>query len=259
MSVQADIHLRTTVFVVAGLGVGHLITGDDHAALQRHRRATLLAELEGFGGGARGVRLGGQAELQAGGLAEDTLGLGGVLHARQLDHDAVGALALHQRLGHAKLVDAIAHRGEVLLDRIFADAGQGGWRQRDIEHLQLVALAAGQLEIGIGLADQALRLSEGFAVGEAQLEGVVAARHAAVADTLLAQQALHLAFVDFQARIDRLVHVHFQQEVHTTGQVQTQFHRRGADAAQPVGRGGRQVEGHHIVVAEGLAHHILGR
>ncbi|MNM98501.1 hypothetical protein D3C81_1110320 [compost metagenome] len=47
--------------------------------------------------------------------------------------------------------------------------------------------------------------------------------------------------------------------MHTTGEVQTQLHRAGAQAAQPVGRGRRQVQRHHVVVAEGAAHHVLGR
>ena len=39
-----------------------------------------------------------------------SLALRGVLHARQLHHDAVGALLLDDRLGHAELVDAVAQR-----------------------------------------------------------------------------------------------------------------------------------------------------
>jgi hypothetical protein len=62
-----------------------------------------------------------ETELQVGGLAEDTLGFSGVLHAWQLNHDAVGALALHERLGYTQLVDAVTDRGQVLLDRVFAD------------------------------------------------------------------------------------------------------------------------------------------
>src|SRR5690606_25585967 len=64
MAIEADVHLWTTILVIAGLGIGDLVTGDDQAALQRHRRTTGLTELEGLGGGARRVRLGLQAELQ---------------------------------------------------------------------------------------------------------------------------------------------------------------------------------------------------
>ena len=44
--------------------------------------------------------------------------LGRVLHARKLHVDAIQALALHDRLGHPQLIDAIAQRGDVLLDRV---------------------------------------------------------------------------------------------------------------------------------------------
>ncbi len=101
MSVEANVHLRTAVFVVTGLRIGHLITGDDQGTLELHGRTTFLAELEGFGRGARRIGLGRKAELQIGRLAENALGFGSVLYARQFDHDAVGPLALHQRLGDA--------------------------------------------------------------------------------------------------------------------------------------------------------------
>jgi len=259
VTVETDVDLRAAVLVEAGLGVGHLVAGDDHPALQLHGGAALLAELEGLGAGARGVQLGGQAEFQVGGLAEDALGFGGVLHAGQFDDDAVGALALHQRLGHAQLVDPVAHGGEVLLDRVFANLDQLGLGQVQAQDLQAVALQFLQLEIGEVLADQAAGLLKQRAVGKAKLDRAVLLGQRAVTHALLAQQALDLAFVDLQTRIDSLVHVHFKEEMHAAGEVETEFHRAGAEAAQPVGRGRREVQGHHIVVTEGAAHHVLGR
>jgi hypothetical protein len=41
-----------------------------------------------------------------------------VLHAGQLHHDAVRALLLDHRLGHAELVDPVVQRGDVLLQRL---------------------------------------------------------------------------------------------------------------------------------------------
>lgn len=63
MSVEANVHLRAAVFVVTGLRIGHLITGDDQGTLELHGRAAFLAELEGFGRGARRIGLGRKAEL----------------------------------------------------------------------------------------------------------------------------------------------------------------------------------------------------
>ncbi|MCY1497592.1 hypothetical protein D9M68_315580 [compost metagenome] len=259
MAIQTDVDLRATVLVVAGAGIGDLVTGDDHAALQLDRRTARLAELEGLGGGAQRIRLGGQAELQVGGLAENPLGLGGVLHAGQLDHDAVGALALHQRLGHTQLVDAVADGGEVLLDRVFADFRQLGGRHAQAQDLHVVALGLGHLEIAEVPGDQRAGLVQLLLFGEAELDGAILHRQAAVAQALLAQGALHFALVDLQARIDGLVHVHFEQEVHATGQVQAELHRAGGQLAQPVRSGLGEVQGDHVVVAQRAADDVLGR
>ena len=77
------------------------------------------------------------AVFQRRGGAEDALGLGGVLHARQLDHDAVGALALDHRLGDAERVDAVAQGADVLLDRVGRDPA--GSRHAGTRHDDRVA------------------------------------------------------------------------------------------------------------------------
>ena len=69
------------------------------------------------------LRLGGvvlvvdQPELERRGRAEHAQRLVRVLHARQLHDYAVEALARHDRLGNAQLVDTVAQRRDVLLDR----------------------------------------------------------------------------------------------------------------------------------------------
>ncbi len=47
------------------------------------------------------------ADFQRGGAAENFLGLGGVLHARQLDDNAVGALLLDDRFRDSQFIDAV--------------------------------------------------------------------------------------------------------------------------------------------------------
>jgi hypothetical protein len=66
-----------------------------------------------------------QAHLQRGGAAQDVLGLGRVLHAGQLHDDAVQALLLDHRLGHAEFVDPVVQRGDVLLERGVLQAARG--------------------------------------------------------------------------------------------------------------------------------------
>ena len=72
----------------------------------------------------RGLRVGAlvdQLELEQRGLADEGLGPRRILHARELDQDAVLALLLDGRLGDAELVDAVADGLEPLAHRQVAD------------------------------------------------------------------------------------------------------------------------------------------
>ena len=64
------------------------------------------------------------ADFEAGGAAEDVLGLGGVLDAGQLHHHAVRALLLDDRLGDAQFVDPVAQGEHVLLQRLSLEGFQ---------------------------------------------------------------------------------------------------------------------------------------
>src|SRR5690606_25568468 len=94
MTIEANVHLWTAILVVTGLGIGHLITGDDQGALQLYRRTALCAELKGFSRRTGSIRFRSQAEFKIRRLAEDAFGLSGILHARQFHDDAIGALTL---------------------------------------------------------------------------------------------------------------------------------------------------------------------
>ena len=97
------------------------ITGAAAALDGSARRRTAPGPAAGVGGAASALLVD-HAHLERRGAAEDVLRLGGVLHAGQLHHDAVGALLLDHRLGHAELVDAVVQRGDVLLQRAVLDA-----------------------------------------------------------------------------------------------------------------------------------------
>ena len=257
MTVEVDIDLRTTVFVVVGLRIGNLVTGDDDAALDVGYTAFAAAEREGLGGRARRVRLGGQTKLQVGGLAQYALGLGGVLHARQLDHNAVGALTLHQRLGHTQFVDPVTHRGQVLRHRVITNAGNFRLGQRQLQDVLLLTLGGFQRKLIVLPRDQAARFAALLFIGKAKLQGVALGWQAAITQAFGTHQAANLALVDIDPRLDGLIHVHLQQKVHATGQVQTQRHRASADIAQPLRRGRRQVLRHHVIAPQRVAHNIL--
>src|SRR5690606_16878091 len=97
MSVETDVDLRTTIFIVACRSVSYLIAGNDHAALQRHRRTPRLAELEVLRGGTRRFQVSRQTEFEAGRFPQDTLRFCGVLHTWQFNHNTVGTLTLQDR------------------------------------------------------------------------------------------------------------------------------------------------------------------
>ena len=96
-------------------------------------------------------------------------------------------------------------------------------------------------------------------ISETQLDGTVKLRQAAITHFFFAQQTFDITFIHLHAGIDGFVHVHFQQEVNTTGQVQTQLHRVSTQITQPLRRGLSQVEGYDVIVTQRLAHNILGR
>ena len=125
--------------------------------------------------GERGLRFRAdvdQAHLERGRAAEDVLGARGVLHAGQLDHDAVGALLLDHRLGDAQLVDPVVQRGDVLLA-----ARCRGPRARVCglsvgDQLQVAAVGRfGDRQVGHGRrASTVARARAGLVVAEADLD-----------------------------------------------------------------------------------------
>jgi hypothetical protein len=118
------VHGRFLGLVVeAGLGVGQAVAGQHDLLLDQQRLAAALdvkLGAERHLAGQRRVECAGRvvdhADFEGGGAAEDVLGLGRVLHAGQLDDDAVGALLLDHRLGDAEFVDPVVQGGDVLLE-----------------------------------------------------------------------------------------------------------------------------------------------
>ena len=257
MAVEVDIDLRATVLVVVGTGVGDLVTGNDDAALNVGRTPLCAAEGKGLGGCARRIRLGRQTKLQVGGLAQNPLGLSGILHARQLHYDTVGTLTLHQRLSHPQLIDPVTHGSQVLLHRVVANRSHFGLGQGQLQYSLILELGIGSHKLVVLAGNQATGFTALVFVGKAELQGVALGRQTAIANPLRAHQAPQLTLVDIDPRLDGLVHVDLQQEVHTTGQVQTQCHGASPNCRQPVRRGLRQVLRHNIARAERVTDNIL--
>ena len=117
-AVERDVHLRTAL-PGGGGRVDELVAGDDDVALEhapadnRPRRAVVDLGADGRAAARRHRPRIDQPVFERRHLAEDVLHLGRVLHAGQLHDDAIETLPLHDGLGHAERVHAVAQRGDV--------------------------------------------------------------------------------------------------------------------------------------------------
>jgi len=265
------VHRRLVVLAVeAGLGIGEAVAGQDDLLLDQDRAAIAVVVDLGAGRecpahgrleGARGVV--DHADLEGRGAAEDVLGLGHVLHARQLDHDAVQALLLDHRLGHAELVDPVVQGGDVLLEGRFLDGLLGQRRQGGGELEVGTVLALGELQVVVGRHDHGAGTALGLGLTELHDHALAVTADPGVADILVAQQAAEVAGGGVEALGDGALHVHLEQEVHATTQVKTQVHGQGVDGGQPLGARRQEVQGDHVgrvgrVRIKGLLDGILG-
>ena len=195
LGVQPQMHgsfLRAVV--KAGLGIGQVVAGQYDLLFHHHGRTVALFEQLVAKGhraaGLGGAGLGGfidHADFQGRGAPQNVFGLGSVLHARQLHHDAVQALLLNHRLGHAQLVDAVVQRGDVLLERLLLHFA-GRHRVDGGAEFELGAVGAEHRhQFGELLRDQRLRGIGRGAVAKAHLNRLAIAADAAVAQVFLAQ------------------------------------------------------------------------
>ncbi len=239
--IEADADRRLALLEGRGR-VGELLAGDDDLALQQHRvAAAVLVELGAERRVAGLLRLEGvaglvdQPELERRGLAEQADDLARVLHARQLHRDAVGALALHARLGHAERVDAVAEGGDVLLHREVLALAHLGVGQRGADR----RLARDQRHVGIDRGERGARVFELGGVLERHRDAAGVALDRLVLDALLAQCEPVVALEPLQRLLDRAADVDLVDEVDAAAQVEAEVH--GLEAHRP--RPGRRARG----------------
>ena len=259
-------HGRRTVFIEARLGIVDVVAGQFDFLLDEDRlraaRGHFLHQLvagrrdAGNGVGQFLAVVFDHAHFEGGGAAEDVLGLGRVLYARQLDHDAVGAGLLDDRFGHAQFVHAVVQGGDVLADGVFLHLADFRFGEGGDQAAGVVVGAQGQ--VGQLAGDDVFDGLEGGFVTGADFQRIAGTADLAVADLLGLEFAADVAGVAFQRLVDGGFHVDFQQEVHAAAQVKAEEHRVGLDRGEP-GRGrGEQVQCDDVMVAQCLLDGIAG-
>ena len=164
------------------------------------------------------------------------------MHARQLHHDAVQALLLNHRLGHAEFVDTVVQRGDVLFQGLVLHPATGFGFELGVEQHVAALSAQRAQQIGELVAQQDGRGIGGGLFAEHDIDLLAVARNTAVANVFLAQQRAQVPCQRFGFFAQRGLHVDLQHEVHAATQIQTQVHGCGAQAAQPHRRASNQVE-----------------
>ena len=229
--------------VKAGLGVGQVFAGQDDLLLHDHRLAAALWVALGAKGHRATALLGGarlgafvhHAHFQRGRTAQNVLGLGGVLHAGQLHHDAIQALLLDHGLGHTQFVDPVVQRDDVLLDGLLLHLASGLGLDAGAQAQAVAIGLAHHLQVGKLVGnDVAHRVLGGF-VRHLDVDGLAVTRDAAVAHIFLTQRGADVTGISLGLLGEGRLHVHLQHEVHAAPQVQPQEHGAGMDGTEPRG------------------------
>ena len=223
--------------------IGQVFSGEDDlllhdqglsAALQKPLRA------KWHGSGAAFSRTGfsafiDHAHFQRGGTAQDVFGFGGVLHARELHHNAVQPLLLNHRFGHAQFVDPVVQGGDVLLEGLVLDPsrrlGLDGCCQlefgahRSIKRLQIRKVVLND-DLGSG---------QGLGIPKADFNQLAIAADAAVAHVLFTQGGANVTGQGLGLLGQRGLHVDLQHEMHAATQIKAQVHGEGMKGREPSG------------------------
>ncbi len=245
-AVKAHRHGRTVLGIRLERGVGELVAGHHHVALQQHR--LLFARVEqlrsqGHASGAgrleRIVGLIDHAEFQGRRLAEDFLHLRRILQSRQLDGDAIHALAGHLRFGYRQFraVETIAQNDDVLLNRVglaFLDLLR---RQLQFQRRRARDRDVGQLQVAAVGENRRFALGEAVGVAKQHANPIVRVvhDHVLVGDARVAQRGAKILLVPVEQLFHRALHVHLVDEVDAAAKIQPEFHGLESEPMHPGG------------------------
>ncbi len=265
LAVQVDVHGRLAAVVVeAGRGVGDRVAGQHHVLLH----CDIAAVAAGYDVIAErrlslrhGNRIGlfvDHADFQGGGAPQDVLGLGRVLHAGQLHHDAEAPCCWMTGSATPSSLTRFRKRGDVLLQGEFLHPGFGFRLEACSQGKAFGQVFGGEDQVGergAQFVDRSIALIAG---GEMHDHGIAFAADAAVADLVAAQFGAEIVLVADGRLFQGGLHVDFEQEVHAAAQIQAEIHRQRIDGREPRRRGRHQVQRHGVAVAEAVLQHILG-
>ena len=228
--------------VEAGLGIRQVLAGENHLLFDDHSLAVAVKKAfrakrdsacTGFRHAAFSAFFN-HADFQRGCAPQNVLGLGGVLYARQLNHDAVLALLLDHGLCYTQFIDAVVQRGDVLLERLVLNPACGLGLDAGAQLVFSPLGAIDGLEVGKLICDQPLGRVQGCRIAKADFNGLPVAADAAVADVLFPECGAQVARQRLRLLRQRRLHVHLQHKVNTAAQVQAEVHRKRMQGCQPV-------------------------
>ena len=257
LAVEGDEYRRRAALLIdPRRRVRDVLPREHDDALEEDRPAVALAvELRGSRrASGRECRRGfgvDHAELQGRGGPEDLLRPRRVLDTGQLDDDPVLPLLLDDRLGHTELVDAIAQRGDVLLNREALDLALGRLAELNFEHR--ISDVDGRIDDQLGHppAHEIVRPVTVACVVETNDQPPVRAhRDRPLAKFLLPQQRPEIPRVPLLRLSDRSREVHLHQEVHAAAQIETQIHRQRTQTGEPPRGRGREIERDDILAVD---------
>src|SRR5260363_392768 len=200
-AVQTDPDNGLLALVKARPRIDDPLTGKDQVLFQQRRRsAPLRKEFIARGHGViqvwktRRVRVG-KARFERCGASNNILCLGGILHARQFNDDAIRPLLLHERLGNAQFVHALGQGKNVLLQRIFLHRGARFGRKRAGQRNALIRIRLCYLPLQFTdvAGKRSARFFRGIPVCERNHNLLINAADAAAADGAFAQQRARFA------------------------------------------------------------------
>src|SRR5690606_31305469 len=129
------------------------------------------------------------------------------------------------RLGHAELIDAIAQRRQVLLDRKILPLLDALRRERRDELGRTVDLILRQRDAGIVALDDLARGIDARTGTQQHLDRIAANGDRLVLDALLAQAGTNVLREPLQCLIERGPDVDLIEEVHAAAKIQAETHR----------------------------------